>query len=43
MTEILENIPDSAVCLQVGRYRLEILKASGSRVLEVRAWEALQR
>lgn len=43
VTEILENIPDSAVCLQVGRYRLEILKASGSRVLEVRAWEALQR
>lgn len=43
VTEILENIPDSAVCLQVGRYRLEILEASGSRVLEVRAWEALQR
>ncbi|SHM59806.1 HlyC/CorC family transporter [Phytopseudomonas punonensis] len=42
VTELLENIPDCAVCLQVGRYRLEIVQASGSRVLEVRAWEAQQ-
>lgn len=42
VTEVLENIPDCAVCLQVGRYRLEIVQASGSRVLEVRAWEAQQ-
>lgn len=39
VTEVLENIPASAVCLQVGHYRLEILKATDSRVLEVRAWE----
>lgn len=42
VTELLENIPDCAVCLQVGRYRLEIVQASGSRVLQVRAWEAQQ-
>ncbi|TBU89767.1 HlyC/CorC family transporter [Phytopseudomonas dryadis] len=39
VTEILESIPDNAVCLQVGRYRLEILHAAENRVAKVRAWE----
>ncbi|TLX54646.1 magnesium/cobalt efflux protein [Stutzerimonas nosocomialis] len=38
ITEALEHIPDSGVCLQVGRYRLEILQASDNRVKSVRAW-----
>lgn len=38
ITEALEHIPDSGVCLQVGRYRLEILQASENRVKSVRAW-----
>ncbi|MFC3606666.1 HlyC/CorC family transporter [Stutzerimonas tarimensis] len=38
ITEALEQIPDSGVCVQVGGYRLEILQASDNRVKSVRAW-----
>lgn len=40
ITEALESIPDSAVCLKIGPYRLEILQSSESRVKSVRAWLA---
>ncbi len=40
ITEALENIPDSGVCLQVGIYRLEILQAAENRVTRLRAWRA---
>lgn len=38
ITEALEHIPDSGICLQIGQYRLEILQASDNRVKSVRAW-----
>ncbi len=38
VTEALESIPDSAVCLKIGPYRLEILQSSDNRVKSVRAW-----
>jgi Mg2+/Co2+ transporter CorB len=40
ITEVLESIPDSAVCLAIGPYRLEILQSSENRVKSVRAWQA---
>lgn len=40
ITEALEHIPDSGICLQIGRYRLEILQAADNRVKSVRAWVA---
>ncbi|WP_421684039.1 HlyC/CorC family transporter [Stutzerimonas urumqiensis] len=40
ITEALESIPDSGVCLQTGAYRLEILQAAENRVRSVRVWEA---
>jgi Mg2+/Co2+ transporter CorB len=40
VTEALESIPDSAVCLKIGPYRLEILQSSENRVKSVRAWQA---
>lgn len=40
ITEILETIPDSSVCLTVGSYRLEILQAAENRVKTVRVWQA---
>jgi Mg2+/Co2+ transporter CorB len=40
VTEALESIPDSAVCLMIGPYRLEILQSSENRVKSVRAWQA---
>jgi Mg2+/Co2+ transporter CorB len=40
VTEALESIPDSAVCLNIGPYRLEILQSSENRVKSVRAWQA---
>ncbi len=40
ITEALESIPDSAVCLPIGDYRLEILATEDNRVKRVRAWEA---
>ena len=39
ITEALESIPDSAVCLKIGPYRLEILQSSENRVKSVRAWQ----
>ena len=38
ITEALEHIPDSGICLQIGNYRLEILLAADNRVKSVRAW-----
>lgn len=38
VTEALENIPDSSVCLKIGPYRLEILEPAENRVKHVRAW-----
>ena len=38
ITEALEHIPDSGICLQIGPYRLEILQAADNRVKSVRAW-----
>ena len=40
ITEALESIPDSAVCLKIGPYRLEILQAAENRVKSVRIWRA---
>ncbi len=38
ITEALEHMPDSGICLQIGNYRLEILQAADNRVKSVRAW-----
>ncbi|MBU0564099.1 HlyC/CorC family transporter [Stutzerimonas kunmingensis] len=38
ITEALEHMPDSGICLQIGSYRLEILQAADNRVKSVRAW-----
>ena len=38
VTEALETIPDCAVCLKVGRYRLEILETEDNRVSKVLIW-----
>jgi len=38
ITEALEHIPDSGVCVQVGHYRMEILQAANNRVKTVRMW-----
>ncbi|MHC8325088.1 transporter associated domain-containing protein [Pseudomonas sp. LB1P83] len=38
VTEALETIPDSAVCLKIGRYRLEILETEDNRVTRVLIW-----
>ncbi|HAQ26776.1 HlyC/CorC family transporter [Stutzerimonas nitrititolerans] len=40
ITEALEQIPDSGICLQIGLYRLEILQAADNRVKSVRVWVA---
>ncbi|WP_313518404.1 HlyC/CorC family transporter, partial [Pseudomonas sp.] len=40
ITEALEGIPDSGVCLKIGRYRLEILQAADNRATRVRVWLA---
>ena len=39
ITEALESIPDSSVCLKIGPYRLEILQAAENRVKSVRVWQ----
>ena len=39
VTEALESIPDSPVCLKIGPYRLEILEAGDNRVKSVRIWQ----
>lgn len=40
ITEAMESIPESAVCLKMGAYRLEILQSSENRVKSVRIWKA---
>ncbi|NUT76524.1 DUF21 domain-containing protein [Pseudomonas sp. C1C7] len=39
VTEALETIPESAVCLKIGRYRLEILQTEDNRVTRVLIWQ----
>jgi len=39
VTEALETIPDSAVCLKIGPYRLEILQTEDNRVSRVMMWQ----
>jgi Mg2+/Co2+ transporter CorB len=39
VTEALETIPDSAVCLKIGPYRLEILETEDNRVTQVLMWQ----
>jgi Mg2+/Co2+ transporter CorB len=38
VTEALETIPDSSVCLKIGPYRLEILETEDNRVTRVLMW-----
>ena len=38
VTEALESIPASAVCLKVGRYRMEILETEENRATKVLIW-----
>lgn len=40
ITEALESIPDSPVCLKIGPYRLEILESGDNRVKRVRIWQS---
>jgi Mg2+/Co2+ transporter CorB len=40
VTEALEGIPDSGVCLKIGPYRLEILQTEDNRAKRVRVWLA---
>ena len=40
ITEALENLPDSSVCLKIGPYRLEVLQLAENRVKSVRIWPA---
>ena len=39
VTEALETIPESAVCLKIGPYRLEILQTEDNRVTRVMMWQ----
>ncbi|WP_268799844.1 transporter associated domain-containing protein [Pseudomonas huanghezhanensis] len=39
ITEALESIPASAVCLKIGPYRLEILETEDNRVTRVMMWQ----
>ncbi len=41
VTEALESIPERAVCLKVGRYRLEILETEENCVKRLLAWQHL--
>ncbi|WJN60583.1 Putative membrane protein YfjD [Pseudomonas sp. SO81] len=43
VTEALETIPDSPVCLKMGPYRLEILESGDNRVKRVRLWQTRLR
>ncbi|AUA34243.1 CBS domain-containing protein [Pseudomonas sp. SGAir0191] len=40
VTEALESIPESAVCLKIGRYRLEILETEDNCASKVLVWTA---
>ncbi|KFE44923.1 HlyC/CorC family transporter [Pseudomonas syringae] len=39
VTEALETIPESSVCLKIGPYRLEILQTEDNRVTRVLMWQ----
>ncbi len=39
VTEALETLPDSPVCLKIGPYRLEILESGDNRIKRVRLWQ----
>ncbi|UVJ45052.1 CNNM domain-containing protein [Pseudomonas sp. LS1212] len=39
VTEALESIPETTVCLKIGRYRLEILETEDNRVSRVLIWQ----
>jgi len=39
VTEALETIPESSVCLKIGPYRLEILETEDNRVTRVLMWQ----
>ncbi|MDY7563652.1 transporter associated domain-containing protein [Pseudomonas sp. RTC3] len=39
VTEALETIPDSSVCVKIGPYRLEILETEDNRVTRVLMWQ----
>ena len=39
ITEQLENIPETAVCLTTGGYRMEILQTKDNMVKSVRVWD----
>lgn len=39
ITEQLESIPETSVCLTIGRYRLEILQTKDNMVKSVRVWD----
>ena len=41
ITEILEFIPEGAVCIQVGPYYVETLEIKDNRVSRARLWESL--
>lgn len=44
ITEQLESIPETSVCLTIGRYRMEILQTKDNMVKSVRVWDrALDR
>jgi|TARA_R110000796_G_scaffold250728_1_gene380319 Mg2+/Co2+ transporter CorB len=44
ITEQLESIPETSVCLTIGRYRMEILQTKDNMVKSVRIWDrALDR
>lgn len=40
ITEALETIPESAVCLKIGPYRLETLETEDNRVTRVMMWQS---
>ncbi|WP_263145376.1 transporter associated domain-containing protein [Pseudomonas sp. RIT-PI-AD] len=40
ITEALESLPESGVCLKIGPYRLEVLEIDHNRVEQVKLWNA---
>ncbi|MCB1672285.1 MAG: HlyC/CorC family transporter [Gammaproteobacteria bacterium] len=39
LMELLESIPDSAVCIRIGRYYAEILQVKDNKIRTVKMWE----
>ena len=39
ITEQLESIPETSVCLTIGTYRMEILQTKDNMVKSVRVWD----